>query len=86
MNKLSNIIQKSYKNLIFAVKDHIDPELLEQKVKQDLHDFNPAAKQLARDSRKLQMDRARCYNAQNMQCMQNNDIKAIPPGLVNIII
>lgn len=50
--------------------------VLEQKVTQHLYDFNPDAKQLARDTRKLQLQRARCLDAKNWPCMAGRNVIA----------
>lgn len=63
------------------MRDHIDTEVLEQKIKQDLYEFNPDAKQMARDSRKVQLERSRCYNTKAWPCMEGKNVK-VNPSLV----
>lgn len=67
---------------IFDVKDHIDPQMLANKVEQDLFEYNPQAKQLARDSRKVQMKRSRCAQAAQLRGLAQRNISAINANMV----
>ena len=67
---------------IFDVKDHIDPQMLANKVEQDLFEYNPQAKQLARDSRKVQMKRSRCVQAAQLRGLAQRNISALNANMV----
>ena len=53
--------------------------MLADKVSQDLYRVNPNAKQLARDSRKVQMKRSKCLQATTLPGLANRNIRALNP-------
>ena len=81
----TNLLQASRENpacQIFAVRDHIDADMLANKVTQDLYDHNPNAKQLARDSRKVQMTRSNCKQAAYLPGLVQRNITAMNPSMI----
>ena len=67
---------------LFAYRDHIDTDMLANKVTQDLYDHNPNAKQLARDSRKVQMARSNCQQASYLPGLVQRNITAMNPSMI----
>ena len=81
----TNPLQASRENpacQIFAVRDHIDADMLANKVTQDLYDHNPNAKQLAKDSRKVQMARSNCKQAAYLPGLVQRNITAMNPSMI----
>ena len=56
--------------------------MLANKVEQDLFEFNSQAKQLARDSRKVQMKRSKCAQVAKLQGLANRNISAINANMI----
>ena len=56
--------------------------MLANKVEQDLFTFNPKAKQLAKDSRKVQLKRSKCAEAGKLRGLAERNISAIHANMV----
>ena len=69
-------------SLIFDVQDHIDPKMLANIIRKDLQDFNPEAKEMAEDSRKVQLQRSKCNQAAAWPCLEDKNIKSMPDKLI----
>ena len=56
--------------------------MLANKVEQDLYEFNSQAKQLAKDSRKVQLKRLKCVQAAQLRGLASRNISALNANMV----